>query len=130
MNYNTGGAVSSLPVLTDILDNTAATPTVAPYNYENRDRYHIVYDSCLTTFNMPTWNGSATLYNPGPDSYKVAFKKPHVITGRRLGKKYIDYLPSNYAYGTNRLYLLLVSDSTFTPHPFAQFCGQIDYTDA
>jgi len=110
---NTGLLV---PVLADILDNTAAIGLYSHYTWDLRDQYKILYDkihslSGLTT--APTANSNVNVLN-------------HKI---RLPKVKAEYATAATT-GSKQIYSLWISDSAIAPFPVISWTSRYNYTDA
>lgn len=115
------------PLVASLLATGAsANLTLAPYNYDQRALYSILYDKTHVVFNTPVWNGSAVLWAHGPSSN---FTSPDLMSlpAGRLGK--IDF-HNNLVSGTGHVYALIVSDSAFAPNPTTELVAEFLFTDA
>lgn len=122
-------SVSSSPSVSSILNTTLGSYTyLAPYNLDNMEAgmFSIMYDRTFILENTPYWNGSTTLFASGQSSIHNVINKK--IYGRALGRKKINYNGSALT-GTGNIFMLVVSDSAATPHPYAQYAYSINYTD-
>lgn len=119
-----GDDSADVPTVAQILGvslNAAHTDiTVYNYNKDLAEKYHIFYDKTHVVFNAPVWNGSAVAVEPGPG---------HVYASDVLefgpgafGKPEINY-DSGVNTGMGNIYSLIVSDSSFVPHP--AFVGSV-----
>lgn len=121
---------SYTPTMADVLDTTVLSYTyLAPYNQTRigSGELHICYDKTFVLENTPYWNGSTTLFASGQSSIHNDLN--HQIYGSKLGKKKITFNGANIT-STNGVWLLMVSDSGATPHPYAQYSSVLHYTDA
>lgn len=117
------------PTLTDVLRAGNNYTYLDMYNDNsiNSGILHIVYDRVFILENTPYWNGTTTLFASGQSSIHNVMNKR--IRGRKLGRKKVTWDPTgNDGYG--HLYILMVSDSGTTPHPYAQFQISLRYTDS
>jgi len=120
-------AIGGNPTMADILNTGAADIITAVYNYDQKADYQILFDQTHAVTNMTVWNGSAAEVGPGPGTL---FCSPyHRLYGKKLGKKKITY-NANGTTNTDGIYLLVVSDSAFSPHPQLSFNASIEFTDA
>lgn len=118
------------PVVADVINTGLLSYTyLAPYNYDsiNEGSLHVCYDKTFILENTPYWNGSTTLFASGQSSIHNDLN--HQLYGRKLGKKKVIFNDALLT-GSNQLFILLVSDSAATPHPYAQWNSTIHYTDA
>ena len=113
-----GDDSADVPTVAQILGVSlnAAHTDITTYNY-NRDlaeKYHIIYDKTHVVYNAPIWDGAAVRTEPGPGhvyaSNTLTFGKG------QIGRPHIDY-DAGVNTGTGNVYSLIVSDSSFTPHP-------------
>lgn len=112
------------PAIGNILEPTATDPTVALYNFDQAERFQVLYDKRVTVFNTAVYNGSGIDTRPGPDHSKVNEKPIYV----GLNNMPIEF-EGNTATGTGQIYLLMVSDSAFSPHPAVAVEAAIEYID-
>lgn len=120
--------VTAPSVVGDILSTLGSsyvTPVLYPYSFVKRNQYKILYDKTYTL--SPTWafdssgNPTNQWSRVGPITFRIAKK----LAGN------IDYTSSSTLSGTGfgNIYLLVVSDSSATPHPVFKFDGFIKYKD-
>lgn len=122
--------VSTFPSVSDVLNTTTAAYTyLSPLNMDRIEAgiVHIVHDQTYILENTPYWNGTTTLFASGQSSIHNTMNKQ--LYGRKLGKKKI-FFNNNATTATNHLYLLCISDSSATPHPYAQYSFDLNYSDA
>lgn len=117
--YHADDAVA--PVTTNILYSATV---VSQHNYDNRRDYRILYDKNHVVYNTPVWNGSAVTWAHGTGG-TIATPKPVVIN---LSSS-VQY-DSNGVTGAGNLYLLVLSDSAFSPYPGIVFSSLLTYSDA
>lgn len=118
---------TSTPQVSDILDDTAGLTYrfMSPLNHQTRTKYHVMLDQTITVTNTFT----AATQTSWVDSYKVG--KRLNIYGRRLGRKTIQFTAAPQ-YGSNHIYLLVVSDSAAASatHPQYQFSAETWFSDS
>jgi len=104
-----------VPVLADILQNTAAIGLYSQYNWENRDQYRILYDR------LHSQSGLAT----APTS-----TSNESVLNRRVGvqRKLMEFAIASTT-GSNQLYVLWISDSSIAPFPIINFTSRVKFTD-
>lgn len=102
-----------IPTGTDILANIT-NPTMSPYTYHTRQKYHIIKDISHTLV------GSATSLT----SKSLVRRTVHIPTGKRQ----VTYNPA-LTTGTGLLFHMMVSDSLAPPFPIVNLSYRIYYTD-
>jgi len=119
-----------VPVIANLLSPPigAAHSESALYNYnrDKADKYRILYDRVHTVFNSPVWDGSAVRTAAG---FGHSLTESVTFTGKKCGGKFIDYMAGTNT-GLGNVYVAIVSDSAFSPHPAFVCSVQIDFTDA
>jgi len=115
-------STTALPVLADILvNNVDADFTLANYNRDQATRYTILYDRCHVLVNTPVWNGTTVLYEVGPGSVGCVESSIKLRGSMNFRGAAIT--------GTEQVFMLIVSDSSFTPHPQIDCQCETSYTD-
>jgi hypothetical protein len=114
------------PLLGNILKQGASGTdyTVASLNKDDAEQYTLLSDDCYVVYNTTVYNGSALAVEPGPGH--VAFVKKTIVPG---GDKHVTYV-NNANTGVGHVFMLVVSDSAFTPHPIISYAMLLEYTDA
>lgn len=102
-----GGGV----VLNTAYDVTAYAP-LAPYEYDGRGRYKVLFDKTVNT--------SAN----GMDARSFTCN----VYQRKLARKHIRFYGSSTVDKEGGIYLMVCSDSAAVSHPTVRFAGQIDFT--
>lgn len=103
----------SFPTTANILQSTSSTNSwLSPYNFDNAKAFRILYDSSKML------NGVA---KPG-----IVFNKYVKLTKAR---KNVEYSGTT-SNGLNKVYLLVVSDSTAVSHPTFKGIATLTYTDS
>ena len=115
-------------------DNGLATPTTAnilntstttsPYNWDVRHDYQVLYDKSHVVHNTPFWNGAAVQWDHGVGA---TYTLPSQYTLPLKGMVEFD---ADSTSGDNHVYLMLISDSAFTPNPSYTFNSQLMFEDA
>lgn len=123
--WNEDSTVST-PSRADILNVIGNDVTLNLPNFDGKAKYHVLLDKQITLYASPAWDGTSVKSVDGVYSTKFATA---ALWGSRLGRKGINYL-ANTTDGKYKLYALLVSDSTYVPHPGVEFQWQLTYTDA
>lgn len=122
---------AQVPLMSNILDTTSSSvcySTQFPYNYKEREKYHILYDKVVKVSQTPLANGStAYLAYAGMDITRQINVK---LYGKKLGAKKIQFNDLTGPHGYNKLYALFCSDSTTTPDPIVNWNTQVFYKDA
>lgn len=126
---NIGNAAPTQTQSSGYLFDNAGTPYIlAPFDWVNRHKYHILYDKTITL--APTWSfDSAGGLTGNQSKHSYYMSKPITISGKRLGKKLVTY-DEAASTGTNHIYIAVCSDSTVNPHPECRFVIQMLYGDA
>ncbi len=99
------------PIITDILETTGAHAVRSAYNYDKRKLYDILYDR---RFRMDVAN-----VNP-----LISIK----LFGKKLGSKAVQF-DTDTTSGTNKLWMLRVSDSGAVPNPTMNYYSETAYKD-
>lgn len=94
------------------------------YNFDNRQQYKILLDK---TYNLINVNGLTAVATAFPDTYARQF---NFTISLKRARKMVQYSPTGGLTGTNRIYLILLSDSSVGPHPKAAYASQVFYRDA
>jgi hypothetical protein len=116
----------ALPVTNDILiAGTSGDRTLAPYNRSESPRYKILYDRTFTLNSTPVWNGANVIFELGPGS---TTSEVVVLKGKKVTP--IMEFENGAVTGSNQLFLLTVTSSGFTPHPFLGMDSELGFTDA
>lgn len=103
-------------------------PTIAPYNYDRRRDYTILYDRLHILTGEPIYNGTTVTFYAGPSSYKAAKTS---IYSTKVSNKTITYGPVvTSETGKNHIVVLAISDSATIPSPSISFSAVFNYTDA
>jgi len=107
------------PQLADILTQYT-TPYIAKYNPEQKRKYRILkrIKRCVIGF-----GDSVT------SSYVPTSLSERTIDIVQRMRAPVRFALGSVTTGTGHLYSWITSDSAFTPHPSAQWCGRIEYTD-
>lgn len=108
---------------------SGASYVIAQFDWENRDKYHIIYDSMHTL--APIWaftNAGALTANQSKQA-TFATRKPLKFSGKKLGRLSVNYT-EGLTTGTGHVFVGVVSDSANLPHPECRFVTQVTYTDA
>ena len=126
-----GDDSADVPTVAQILGaplNAAHTDiTVYNYNRDLAEKYHVFYDKTHVVFNAPIWDGSAVRTEPGPGHVYVS---DTITFGKgRFGRPHIDY-DAGVNTGTGNVYSLIVSDSSFVPHPAVVTSLMTEFTDS
>lgn len=101
---------TTTPVASNILLDTVTSPWLSPYNHDYRQSFIVIKDAFhKLDVNIPV------VYN------RLMF------TQFMLRK--IQYVAATVT-GSNKLYVLLVSDSGAAAHPVASWSGKFNFTDA
>lgn len=116
----------NLPLLGNILKQGASglDYTLASYNKDDKEQYTILSDNVYVVYNTTVYNGSALAVEPGPGHVASVVK-----TLDPRGDAHV-YYNNNANTGVGHVFVLLVSDSAFTPHPTCAYALQLEYTDA
>jgi len=116
------GAVA--PVTSNILSGLASSNvTLQNYNYDDKQLYQVLHDKTHVVFNTPIWNGSAAQWQHGVEG---TFVTPETVEYKMNSPIEFDF---DNIQGTGHLYVLLVSDSAFTPNPSIEFVAEVEYLD-
>jgi len=116
----------AFPVTNDILiAGTSTFRTLAPYNRSESPRYKILSDKVYKLENTPVWNGAATLYEIGPGSTRNV---EMMFNGKIIN--HLMEFENSAITGSNQVFLLAVSDSSFTPHPQMSLDMELGFTDS
>lgn len=124
-------SASKTPVLSDILDTASVAtcyPTQFPYNYNQREQYHIVWDKLIKVAPDTVYDGSGITYSASGINVTKIFTKTRF--GKKLGAMKIQYDNDVNGHGYNKLYALFLSDSTVAPDPTVAWATQLYYKDA
>lgn len=115
------------PTLASILDDRTSgsvPPTQYLYNWDERQKYRILYDNIQQL--------TASSYGVGPSAANFGVVNSITVTRKpvhcNIGSE-AEYYQGSLT-GTGQLYLLLVSDSTIASHPSLQLAGRLIYEDA
>lgn len=105
----------SAPAVSDILDQGTGTAPYYHYFTDKAKSFKILHDKIhRLQRDDPTAGGQVKIF-------KRRFKV-------RPGRKKIQYV-SGGTTGSNKIYLLLMSDSSVTPHPTAYFHSRLNFMD-
>jgi hypothetical protein len=116
------------PVTGNILDVISSdTVTNQLYNFDARADFRILYDKTHIVFSTPVYTGAATRWDHGVDG-TFTCEKP-IVLGQGMGGPDLDW-EGNGLTGQGMYYVLLVSDSAFTPNPTCEAGFQLHYKDA
>lgn len=129
--YQDDGSIA--PTLGDIIDDTggAGYRYLAPYNHQQRSKYHIMYDSSSLLANTLSFNSTGSVQSTSNQSSWVeSVKLKHFkVVGKKLGRKTINFDGSTTT-GLGHIYVLWISDSNVVPNPGYNYVSRIMYTDA
>lgn len=116
-----------VPTVTDILSLPAAHGdlVMAVYNLNQGENFHIIYDKIVTVFNSPVYTGTGVNVEAGANHSWCS----GMLDLSQLGPRVIEFEGAGTT-GSGKLFMLAVSDSTFTPHPNLTLTTQLKYTDA
>jgi len=99
-----------LPTLATVLLDTTIVPWISPWNHDNRFDFKILYDSRInTTINGPN----------------VGVKHKRIYKGF---KDKIQYIQGGQN-GTNKIFMVFVSDSAIIPSPTLDYYVKLNYSD-
>lgn len=93
---------------------------LSPYSHDNRQTYKILFDKVFTTVGN---NSSAS--NPYADN--VTLYRSYKISLKRATKK-VQYVAGT-TVGTNRFFIILLSDSSLVTHPTVSYTTKVFYRD-
>lgn len=100
---------ASTPAITDILADgpfAGGYDYLSNYNHLTRAQYTILFDK--------TWSST----NNTAESLQYEFQQNrHYFISLKKARKIIKYTPAGTLFGTNRLYILALSDSSTVDHP-------------
>lgn len=115
---------SSSPAVTDILlpGPSLVADCLSLYNHDTRQQYRIMFDKIFKTSGNA--NSSST---PGTNITATNIKKFRIKM--RKTRKFAQYAGGTLT-GTNRFYLITVSDSSAAPHPILEFSSKIFFRDS
>lgn len=115
------------PTVADILSLPAAHGdlVMAAYFLDQGENFHIVYDKVVTVFNSPVYTGTGVNVEAGANHSWCS----GMMEVSNLGPRVIEFEGAGTT-GSGKLFMLAVSDSTFTPHPNLTLTTQLKYTDA
>lgn len=118
---------NSTPTVSNILllGPTGQVDINSHYNHDTRQQYKILHDKNYVMINGSP--SSALSQNPNLQ-YQGVQNHRYTISLKRATKK-VQYTAGTLT-GTNRFYMILVSDSSVTPYPSIQFSTKIFYTDS
>lgn len=123
----------TVPTPGDLVDNASSLTNFSvsmPYNYNERQKYEIIWDKVVQVAPEPEYNGSTLEYvAAGPNVNKIIRKQ---FFGKKLGAKHIKFDDGADAtgHGYNKIYACFFSDSGNVPHANVCWSSQVLYEDA
>jgi len=131
---DTNTAIPKVPLYTDILDNRSAANTYSThwlYNYNNSDKFVVLYDKLVKVAPVPLWNSSTNSITFASAGEQYTHSLAGTMYGRKLGNKTLIFNDdSTGTSGNDKVWLMILSDSTTTPDPTCSFDAHIFYEDA
>lgn len=106
-----------------LISGPSGNPDIySQYNHDNRQQYKILFDKVWKTVgpNLSTSNGITDMTTTGVLKYKISLAR---------ATKKAQYIGGG-AQGTNRLYILYVSDSVLATHPTLAFASKVVFRDS
>lgn len=116
---------ATVPTPQNVIENSAVTvKTIALQNWDTKHLYKVLYDRSHVVFNSPIWNGAAVTWQHGVGG---TFQTAVPVNIPLKSKVEFD---ANGQTGKGHLYVLLISDSAFTPNPTIEFSSRLLFEDA
>lgn len=110
-----------------VLDITGGFPYMTgPFNYDNRDKYTILYDKTVQLAPIWSFNSSGTVVSSHAQS--AGYVSPMININLKKARKTLHY-DGISSTGTNHIYVGIASDSSVSPHPAVSFYSMITYID-
>ena len=112
---------STVPALADVLESTASGfSVVSPIKVENRENISVLRDWCFSTWRT-CYFGNTAESSSNSGNGKVFIKS----------KKFdpIQFKQASNATQKGAVYVLLISDSSVTPHPGFAYYSRLTFTD-
>lgn len=110
------------------LFSTVGPSPIKMFNFDDRDKYTIVYDKVHHVGTTPVFDGTdvdLAAYAGSVYTTRSAIN----LFGKKLGSHKINYV-DNLATGMGNYYVYVGSDSSTIPHPTVSYTTQVHYTDA
>lgn len=104
---------AAAPTVADLLTVDATEPVLSSYNTDRAHQYKIMYDKCTLI---------SENYSGHTNSSKVVYKK------LRAPRKQLKFRETT-TVGTNKIFYLVISDSSIGSHPLLQMITRLNYTD-
>jgi len=112
----------TVPLLQDIFQYTGGFAPLSPFKQENAEKLNILADRCYST-NLVCFQQTAL----GTTSSGNAINDKIYIKGRKVAP--VSFRNTGVAVSSNDIYMVIVCDSAFAPHPIYTYASRITFID-